>query len=119
MSAIKLTVSVALLVFLFSRLDMSRLWEGARHASLPWLIIALAIYALNVAASTWRWHVLLRAQNVPLRRRALFKSFLVANFFNNFLPSNIGGDVIRIRDTAPVARSNAWSWLSTVYSSQL
>jgi uncharacterized membrane protein YbhN (UPF0104 family) len=105
LSAIKLTVSVALLAFLFSRLDTSRLWEGARHASLPWLIVALAIYALNVAASTWRWHVLLRAQDVPLRRRTLLKSFLVANFFNNFLPSNIGGDVIRIRDTAPMARS--------------
>jgi glycosyltransferase 2 family protein len=104
-STIKLTVSVALLVFLFSRLDTSRLWEGARRASLPWLIVALAIYALNVAASTWRWHVLLRAQDVRLRRRTLFKSFLVANFFNNFLPSNIGGDVIRIRDTAVVARS--------------
>jgi uncharacterized membrane protein YbhN (UPF0104 family) len=105
MSALKLTVSVALLAILFSRLDTSRLWEGARHASLPWLIVALGIYALNVAASTWRWHVLLRAQDVPLQRRTLFKSFLVANFFNNFLPSNIGGDVIRIRDTAPVARS--------------
>jgi uncharacterized membrane protein YbhN (UPF0104 family) len=105
LSALKLTVSVALLAVLFSRLDTSRLWEGARHASLPWLIVALAIYALNVAASTWRWHILLSAQDVRLRRRTLFQSFLVANFFNNFLPSNIGGDVIRIRDTAVVARS--------------
>ena len=30
----------------------------------------------------------------------LTNSFLVATFFNNFLPSNIGGDVIRIRDSA-------------------
>jgi uncharacterized membrane protein YbhN (UPF0104 family) len=105
MAAVKLTVSVALLALLFSRLDASRLWQGARHASLPWLIVALAVYALNVAASTWRWSVLLDAQDVRLRRRTLFGSFLVANFFNNFLPSNIGGDVIRIRDTAQVARS--------------
>jgi uncharacterized membrane protein YbhN (UPF0104 family) len=105
MSAIKLTVSVALLAFLFSRLDTSRLWEGARQASVSWLIVALAVYALNVAASTWRWQVLLQAQHVPLRWLMLFKSFLVANFFNNFLPSNIGGDVIRIRDTAAAARS--------------
>src|SRR2546430_687524 len=32
-------------------------------------------------------------------------SFLVAAFFNNFLPSNIGGDVVRIRDTARKAGS--------------
>ncbi len=51
-------------------------------------------------ASTWRWQLLLDAQDVKLPGRTLLGSFLVANFFNNFLPSNIGGDVIRIRDTA-------------------
>ena len=35
----------------------------------------------------------------------LTKSFLVATFFNNFLPSNIGGDVVRVADTAPFAGS--------------
>ncbi len=37
--------------------------------------------------------------------RWLTGSFLVATFFNNFLPSNIGGDVIRIADTASAAGS--------------
>jgi uncharacterized membrane protein YbhN (UPF0104 family) len=67
--------------------------------------VALAIYAVNMIASTWRWHLLLSAQEVNLRRRWLLGSFLVASFFNNFLPSNIGGDVIRISDTARAARS--------------
>jgi hypothetical protein len=40
-----------------------------------------------------------------VRRRWLFGSLLVGTFFNNFLPSNIGGDVIRISDTARPARS--------------
>jgi uncharacterized membrane protein YbhN (UPF0104 family) len=104
-TAVKLAVSVALLALLFSRIDAAHLWAGARRASLPWLMAALGIYALNIAASTWRWHVLLDAQDVEVRRRTLFGSFLVASFFNNFLPSNIGGDVIRIQDTARVARS--------------
>jgi uncharacterized membrane protein YbhN (UPF0104 family) len=103
--AAKIVVSVALLAVLFSRVDTARLWASARHASLPWLIAALLVYTLNVVASTWRWHLLLTAQDVRLSRRTLFTSFLVANFFNNFLPSNVGGDVIRIRDTASAARS--------------
>ena len=37
--------------------------------------------------------------------RALYASMSVALFFNNFLPSSIGGDVVRIADTAKVARS--------------
>ena len=107
MTAAKVVVSLALLALLFSRVDMAQIWASARHASLPWLLAALFLYTLNVAASTWRWHLLLKAQDVPIQRRRLFGSFLVANFFNNFLPSNIGGDVIRIRDTAPAAQSTA------------
>ncbi len=97
--SLKLVVSVALLAFLFSRIDTARLWDERERASLPWLATALAVYGVNVMASTWRWRLLLEAQNVHVPGRTLFGSFLVANFFNNFLPSNIGGDVIRIRDT--------------------
>jgi glycosyltransferase 2 family protein len=105
MTAAKIVVSLLLLAFLFSRIDAGHIWTGARHASLPWLVAALIVWTLNIAASTWRWHLLLAAQDVRLPRRRLFGSFLVANFFNNFLPSNIGGDVIRIRDTAAAAQS--------------
>jgi glycosyltransferase 2 family protein len=103
--ALKIVVSIVLLSLLFSKIDVTRLWAIARRASLRWFAVALAIYSLNMIASTWRWHLLLRAQEVPVRRRWLFGSFLVASFFNNFLPSNIGGDVIRISDTAKAARS--------------
>jgi uncharacterized membrane protein YbhN (UPF0104 family) len=103
--AIKVSVSLILLSVLFSRIDVSRLWAVARHASIPWLAAALLLFFVNVLAATWRWHLLLSAQNVDVPASSLLASFLVANFFNNFLPSNIGGDVIRISDTAKPARS--------------
>jgi glycosyltransferase 2 family protein len=104
-AALKIAVSLVLLVLLFSRIDTAQLWTTARGASIPWLAAALVIYAVNVIASTWRWYVLLDAQEVDVGRRWLLGSFMVASFFNNFLPSNIGGDVIRISDTAKAARS--------------
>jgi len=103
--AAKIAVSLALLALLFSRIDVASLWANARRASVPWLFAAIGIYLINVVASVWRWHLLLEAQDVHLPWRTLFGSFLVAAFFNNFLPSNIGGDVIRIRDTAKPAGS--------------
>lgn len=103
--ALKIVVSIVLLSLLFSKIDVTRLWAIAKRASLRWFAVALGIYSLNMIASTWRWHLLLRAQEVNVRRRWLFGSFLVASFFNNFLPSNIGGDVIRIRDTRAAAGS--------------
>jgi uncharacterized membrane protein YbhN (UPF0104 family) len=102
---LRLAVSVALLAFLFSTIDTGALWASARRASVPWLAIALLVYFVNVLASVWRWHLLLETQSVHMPRRALLSSYLVGCFFNNFLPSNIGGDVVRIRDTARAARS--------------
>jgi glycosyltransferase 2 family protein len=104
-AAIKAVISIGLLALLLSRVDLSRLWTVARHASPGWLGTALLLYFGMVLASAWRWDMLLRAQHVDLPYRFLASSFLVATFFNNFLPSNIGGDVIRITDTAKAAGS--------------
>ena len=104
-TAVKATVSVGLLWLLFSRVDLARLWSLARNASPAWLAGALALYLVMILTSAWRWGLLLRAQGLLFPFKRLTGSFLVATFFNNFLPSNIGGDVIRIADTAPAAGS--------------
>ena len=69
--AIKLAVSLALLWLLFSRIDIGKLWTTARTASVPWLLAAFAIYGIVVAASVWRWHLLLNAQGVEVPARRL------------------------------------------------
>jgi uncharacterized membrane protein YbhN (UPF0104 family) len=102
---LKLVVSAALLWFVLRGTDLSRLWERVRSMQLVWLVLALGTYTLMMLIGVWRWHGLLRAQHVIVGRRRLIESMWVSMFFNNFLPSNIGGDVIRIADTAPAAGS--------------
>jgi hypothetical protein len=104
-TAAKAVVSIGLLALLLSRVELARLWQTARGASVGWLAVALLLYTAMAAVSAWRWGVLLRAQHVAVPVGTLFRSFLVATFFNNFLPSNIGGDVVRVADTAGPARS--------------
>jgi uncharacterized membrane protein YbhN (UPF0104 family) len=105
MPVLKISVSMALMVWLMSTIDVTRLRTSASSVSLGWLGVALAVYFANILASTWRWRLLLDAQNVHVPQPSLLSSYLVAGFFNNFLPSNIGGDVVRIRDTARQAGS--------------
>src|SRR4051794_21108964 len=103
--AVKLSVSIILLVVLFSRIDVAELWRTARLASVPWLLIALAVFAGSTVVAVWRWNLLLKAQHLEITFRSLLGTFLVSTYFNNFLPSNIGGDVIRIGDTGRHANS--------------
>ncbi|MCX6553354.1 MAG: lysylphosphatidylglycerol synthase transmembrane domain-containing protein, partial [Acidobacteria bacterium] len=94
MLLLKIVVSVGLLALLLSRTDMSRLWSYARSASPWWLAVGLPLWVAVVLLSAWRWRLLLDTQHVPVPLSWLVNSYLVANFFNNFLPSNIGGDVV-------------------------
>ena len=102
---LKVGVSVGLLAWLFRQVDAGRLWAAVKSASWLWLAVAALLYFAMLLVSSWRWNTLLRAQGIVVRLRTLIGSFLVATFFNNFLPSNIGGDVVRVRDTSGPANS--------------
>ena len=60
----RLGVSVALLAFLFSRIDASALWDSARQASVPWMLVALSLFFVMTVVSAWRWGLRLGAQDI-------------------------------------------------------
>ncbi|WP_396624748.1 lysylphosphatidylglycerol synthase transmembrane domain-containing protein [Luteitalea sp.] len=102
---IKLSISVGLLAILFRQTDVSAVAERLRHVDPGWIALALLVQAALLLVSGWRWRRLLVTQHVDASTWQLTLSCLVANFFNNFLPSNIGGDFVRIADTASAAGS--------------
>ncbi len=96
---LKVVVSLALLGYLLSTTDLRALLERVRTGDPALFLCAVVLYALMLLLSTWRWRVLLEAQGFPAALKPLSASYLVATFFNNFMPSNIGGDLIRVRDS--------------------
>ena len=102
---VRLAVSAALLYFVLHSIDLAALWLRVQDINLPWILLALGSFAFMQAVSVWRWHRLLHAQHIDVTKRTLTESIWVSLFFNNFLPSNIGGDVVRIADTAGAAGS--------------
>ncbi len=106
---VKIAVSVALLGYLLSTTDLDALQQRVRAGDTVLLAFAMALYAVILGISTWRWRVLLQAQGFNTSLAHLSGSYLVATFFNNFLPSNIGGDVIRVRDSSRLTGSTTTS----------
>lgn len=106
---LKLAVSLALLAYLFSTTDLEALLARVRSGDLLYLVGAVALYAGMLAVATWRWRRLLKALGYRPSLRALSASYLVATFFNNFLPSNMGGDVVRVRDGSRLTGSTTMS----------
>lgn len=93
---VKLAIGVGLLVFLYSRLeDPAALWQQMIQADKRLLLLGALCYASAVALSALKWGVLLRAAHIQVNLGRLLAYQWVAEFFNNFLPAQVGGDVMR------------------------
>jgi uncharacterized protein (TIRG00374 family) len=93
---LKLAIGLALLVYLYNRLqDPSRLWRQIVEAD-KWLLLAGALcYSAAVALGGYKWGLLLESAGIRVTLGRLLAYQWVAEFFNNFLPAQVGGDVMR------------------------
>jgi hypothetical protein len=95
LSAMRIVVSVGLLVWLLRTIDLAVLLRKLSSAKIGWLVAALLVNSAANILGALRWKLLLQSQGRELSIPFLFNSYLVGLFFNNFLPSTIGGDVVR------------------------
>ena len=98
-SALKVAVAAILLYFLLRDASISEVFESMRSANLWILLAAFMLHPLGFLISAIRWRGLLRAQGHDSTIWYLIKSYIVSMFFNNFLPSTVGGDAIRAYDS--------------------
>ncbi len=64
------------------------------------LLLSLSTHALGTYITAVRWKALLNTQKVKLSTATLSITVLIGSFFNNFLPTSIGGDVFRAYDAS-------------------
>lgn len=93
---VKLAVSLGLLYYLFVKLgDPAEYWRKLVAADKGLLLLGALCYASAVAISGLKWGILLRAAGLPITGARLLQYQWIAEFFNNFLPAQVGGDVMR------------------------
>ncbi|MFT5260525.1 MAG: hypothetical protein ACI9J2_001645 [Saprospiraceae bacterium] len=95
----KVFISVGLITWLLSGADLEQIWHTIKTANVLLLVIAFLTFFLGYFITAKRWQSLLAALEVPVSIKALLQSFSISIFFNNFLPSTIGGDAYRMYDS--------------------
>jgi uncharacterized protein (TIRG00374 family) len=106
---VKIAISAGLLVYLLRSVDLPDLSRHFRDGDRGLFGIAVAVYVVVVILSTVRWKVLLDALGGTSTFVSLTQSYLISAFFANFLPSNVGGDVVRVEEAARAAGSRTAS----------
>jgi glycosyltransferase 2 family protein len=100
MTALRVAVSVALIAWILRKAPLGEVLDAYRSADFRFVLLALALNPLGYWSSVSRWRLLIRSQGGDAPFGFLVRSFLVGVFFNNLLPSTIGGDAVRAYDTS-------------------
>ena len=116
--AAKMVVSVALLWFLFHRLQWANIGPTLGHADPRWVAAAAGLLILSNLLASYQWSRLLGAVDIGLPFWKVAAYYHVGLFFNNFLPANVGGDFARTLDASRSGASRATA-LSTVVLDRL
>ncbi len=94
--ALKSLVSGALIWFLLSGVDLGSAKTRIVEVAPEMLLLATLIFFVQVAIAVFRWRVVLKAIGAPLRFGKAFELTYIGIFFNQTLPSSVGGDAVRI-----------------------
>lgn len=96
MTILRFVISVILLVIVVKLADLQKIVEVLQNFNQIWLLPIFLFIILSVLISAIKWNTLLKAQGIHIKIQTLFQYYNCGLFFNNFLPSSIGGDGIRI-----------------------
>ncbi len=94
--ALKAGITLGLIALLLSQVPVDELGARFAQASYSWVLLSILFFLLQYATAAWRWHLVL----IGLGERPSFTwVWLVCYlglFFNQALPSAIGGDAVRV-----------------------
>lgn len=91
-------LAIVILLFLF-KVNFAKTGADIAHSHFGWIFAAGGLHIIGLLLSAYRWQLLLNAQQVEAPLWGLLKSYLIGGFFNNFLPTRVGGDVYRLVDS--------------------
>lgn len=94
-TGLKLSITLLLLVVSLSMIRFDTLMESLRNANIGLLVIAGLLITFGGFAGAASWYFILRTRLPSLGYREVANCHWSGMFFNSFLPSNVGGDVVK------------------------
>jgi glycosyltransferase 2 family protein len=93
--AIKAAITLALLGWLLHRIDLAPLIARFGRLDVALTLAAVALMLAQLLLTGWRWAMISALIGAPLERSLALRLTLIGQFFNQTLPSAIGGDAVR------------------------
>jgi uncharacterized membrane protein YbhN (UPF0104 family) len=97
---LKIGVTVIGLVYVLTKVPLADIQAELQDIQWSWAFLALLLMVISLLVRAYRWYLLLQGLGATIRFSRLVELYFVGNFFNIFLPSGFGGDVVRVFEAA-------------------
>jgi len=115
--SLKLFISISLITYLICKYGAEFVQLFSKVDGL-WIAGALGFMTLSNVLGTLQWNLILKNLDIHLPFKRAFAFYYSGLFFNNFLLSFIGGDVVRIYDITKTSGRNSEA-ITTVFLDRL
>ena len=95
MNLLRVLISVGVLGILFWKIGLGQTLDVLRQADVRYLLAAFLLFVLSLVIRAYRWLILVRSLDPSVSFGRLLRLYFIGQFFNAFLPSSFGGDVVR------------------------
>src|SRR5260221_14501919 len=102
----RIALSIGLLAWILSNAGLAQSADVARRADLRLYALALSAAFAGILVRSLRWRWLLKAVGAQVPFRHVVYLYFIGSFFNTFLPTGFGGDVVRVLEIGPGATSD-------------
>jgi len=110
--SVRILVSLALLYLALRGINFTAIQARLSQISVGWIALAVLITVVQVFIGALRWREISALCKAPLTDLQAFRYNMIGTFFNQTLPSSIGGDAVRLW---LVNRTGA-GWRAATYS---
>jgi uncharacterized protein (TIRG00374 family) len=113
-TAIRIFVSIGLLGLLFwlMRDELTKIRSILCASSPKFLVLAILVYLVNIAFLAYRLKIIFIGENLDLSITESLQLTYIGYFFNNFMPTAVGGDVIKAHYASNANRKKMKSYAS-------
>ncbi len=93
---LKTGISLALLYIIFRLININILLRILSDIQYPYLLLAILFQLASNLVASCRWYLIMRLLDFQETLSFFIKSYFKGTFFNQALPSSIGGDALRV-----------------------
>ena len=97
---LRVAATVFILTLIMRSINAAQVWQVLKQTRLDYLAAALLLQFGSTAVSAYRWQLIMQNLHFGQNFAFYWRSYFKGMFFNQGLPTSIGGDAVRMLDIA-------------------